>query len=574
MVLCNNTYSTNSSWGRPANLTPIDIYEVDKLFHDLITLCSPHGQEYHVVNVLQNFLYPFLAEEEVFRMENEKGSMVIDIGEKKPKTIFSSHMDIVGFVGNATEKSRIPERIVLMEDRTEKKNEGMLWGCKYGANGQLVPSNLGADDKVGCFIMAKMIEARIPGRYIFHAGEERGCIGSNYILKTYKKEILGGIERAIAFDRAGYNDVIAHQHGQRCSSEAFSRALALKLNKYLPPREKLKPDVHGVYTDTAVYMDVIPEVCNLSVGYFNQHGDREYTDYYWLVDHLLPAILKTEFEDLPTVRDPTKKPTTTYHYGGSHNYTGNAIDDLDATYFTGGYSNLTKKWSDCDGSTPIYDLPAWGITDGFVPNANPTAFQNVILRFLYMNVRGVTPSQAQPVTRKFAGDLAELLEVMHYNIDENKMLRTINKKQHKMLVDAGLIKASPQQKQSEPTNLDIQMRKQFLMSLVAIADTAKNYYMASMSIYLYNAETWLKKHGKKSSTNQFRVKDIRTLNKLIYGLTYILDISDEKSEALETLLDRIGQYILKHDDYPGFEMKEVKLIEHSVNLVHSPTSVQ
>lgn len=186
-------------------------------------------------------------------------------------------------------------------------------------------SILGADDKVGVYIMSRMIDAGIPGMYIFHVGEECGGIGSSFLAKTIP-DTLKRFKRAVAFDRTGYENVITRQAGGDCCSTEFAKALGDQININFPSKceNKFSPCSGGVFTDTANYTAIIPECTNLSIGYFGAHGSGEHFDMVWL-DHLfIPAILKVEWELLPTVRDPKKKPSyeqpwryrgngTTYH---------------------------------------------------------------------------------------------------------------------------------------------------------------------------------------------------------------------------------------------------------------------
>jgi hypothetical protein len=156
---------------------------------------------------------------------------------------------------------------------------------------------LGADDTAGVWLMSEMIKANRPGLYVFHYGEERGGIGSNYIANKNKK-FLDGIKCAIALDRRGYDDVITHQFG-RCCSDTFATALANKLGDF-------KPSPHGVFTDTANYVDDIPECTNLSVGYFNQHCKDECLNLEF-ISELRDKLCDLDFSDLPIERDPNDK---------------------------------------------------------------------------------------------------------------------------------------------------------------------------------------------------------------------------------------------------------------------------
>jgi hypothetical protein len=83
---------------------------------------------------------------------------------------------------------------------------------------------LGGDDGTGVFLMTKLIEAGIPGRYIFHRAEEVGGLGSGYIEKSHQ-DLLAGYTKAMAFDRKGKNSVITYQSCSRCCSDMFAEDL-------------------------------------------------------------------------------------------------------------------------------------------------------------------------------------------------------------------------------------------------------------------------------------------------------------------------------------------------------------
>jgi hypothetical protein len=136
---------------------------------------------------------------------------------------------------------------------------------------------LGADDTVGMWLMLSMIAAGVSGRYVFHYGEERGGIGSRGLNRSEKwKETLKGYKACIALDRAGFSDVITHQAGGRCCSDAFAKSLGNALNLVGP--FLFVPSSGGVYTDSAEYTDAIGECTNISVGYFGQHSPIETAD--------------------------------------------------------------------------------------------------------------------------------------------------------------------------------------------------------------------------------------------------------------------------------------------------------
>jgi len=164
---------------------------------------------------------------------------------------------------------------------------------------------LGADDSTGCWIMLEMIKEGIPGYYIFHRGEERGGVGSKWKALN-ETNALEEFSVAIAFDRAGYGDVITSQFGSRTASNAFAESLAIMLGSWFKPTS-------GVYTDTAEYSSIIPECTNLSVGYFNQHSEFERQDLLfasWLRDKMvtmdvsvLPNLVERDLNEMPDYND-------------------------------------------------------------------------------------------------------------------------------------------------------------------------------------------------------------------------------------------------------------------------------
>lgn len=156
---------------------------------------------------------------------------------------------------------------------------------------------LGADCTVGVWIMANMIRAGIPGTYVFHADEEIGGLGSDYVARK-AADRLDGLQFAIAFDRKGHNEIITHQAGSRCCSDAFAESLAMALY----PLPYLASD-KGTFTDTANYSHIIPECTNIAVGYHGQHTAKETLDVRHACD-LLDRIMAAPWDRLICSRDP------------------------------------------------------------------------------------------------------------------------------------------------------------------------------------------------------------------------------------------------------------------------------
>jgi len=230
--------------------------------------------------------------------------------EDKHRTLFVAHVDTV---------HRVEGKNPIRKVHNKKVHE---WHATPA-------SCLGADDGAGVAMLVHMLHEGVAGYYIFTQGEECGGIGAKHIAKYYP-ELLDQFDRAIAFDRRGTDSVITHQGYGRCCSDAFGQALATALNgddfnlMYLP-------DDSGVYTDTAEFVDHIPECTNISVGYYSEHGEREYLD----INHfqrLSLAVLLFDWDALPVERDPKVQEFKTW---------GN--------YSTGVYDYQTAHWSD-DGS--------------------------------------------------------------------------------------------------------------------------------------------------------------------------------------------------------------------------------
>jgi hypothetical protein len=157
---------------------------------------------------------------------------------------------------------------------------------------------LGADDGAGILVLLRMIEAGVPGTYAFYRGEEKGGIGSGYSVES-NPEFYKGFDRAVAFDRGGFTDVITWQSHGVCCSDEFADALSAAL---CDRGMLFMPSDRGVYTDTAEMIHLVPECTNISVGYSKQHGPEEVQVWSHL-DELCNAVLGIDWEALPTVRE-------------------------------------------------------------------------------------------------------------------------------------------------------------------------------------------------------------------------------------------------------------------------------
>jgi hypothetical protein len=322
--------------------------DIDPLLFDLLRTVSPHGKESKVNEILLTFISR--VQPNITPHVDVKGNLIVQIG-KNPKTMFSCHTDTVQsdidqefttlHVSNELYvHASVPSEVTWYENiagdtvtdidmKQEARDagnsfpfytllDGRLYGSKkqfdgwvdthqrYATRTAIKPKAcvLGADDKLGCYILCKLIEAGVSGLYVFHVGEEIGGIGSKY-LSQHKPEYFTGIQHCVAFDRMDYSDIITHQSGGRCCSDTFANALAKQMSAHLPPLQKMAPSTRGSFTDSANYTSLIAECTNVSVGYFSQHTSKERFDLEWLERHLIPTLLKVDWAGLPVEREAT-----------------------------------------------------------------------------------------------------------------------------------------------------------------------------------------------------------------------------------------------------------------------------
>lgn len=208
------------------------------------------------------------------------------------------HVDLRYFSGGVTENRTL---FVAHVDTVHRTGGVNVYDCStpmWKADGK---APLGADDGAGVALLAALIHAWKPAYYIFTRGEERGGVGSSYLAKEHE-DLLEEFDRAIAFDRKDTWSVITHQGMGRCCSDVFGDALASALND---AGMFYATDDSGVYTDTAEFVDIIPECTNLSAGYYDEHRPEERLDTNHL-QALCTAAIAIDWDALPTKRDPNE----------------------------------------------------------------------------------------------------------------------------------------------------------------------------------------------------------------------------------------------------------------------------
>lgn len=231
-------------------------------------------------------------------IEDGFGNVFIRVGITNGETLFTCHTDSV---------HRTQGRQVVAYDPFTQ----LVYKSSQQSDGEC----LGADDAAGVALLVDMVKAGVPGWYGFFRCEERGGQGSSYVVDT-NPEFLSGFKRAIAFDRKGSTSVITHQGCGRCCSDDFAMALVSEFNM-LTGRGDFTPDNGGIFTDTANFVELIPECTNVSVCYDSEHTVNESLDLEaWL--RLRTACIQLDWEALPTVRDPKVKDYGDFGWGGSY----------------------------------------------------------------------------------------------------------------------------------------------------------------------------------------------------------------------------------------------------------------
>lgn len=266
------------------NWKPSEKYFID-LFCRMARMTTPKGHEAFVWSCLPNAPHGAppnahpnyaLGETQVDR----HGNYIVHIPGAE-RTLWVSHCDTAD--SDPTHVNIIKE---IVDDDVIVRTDGK--------------TILGADDKVGCAIMACMIRCGVPGWYLFAYGEEAGCIGSGKCA-DYCEDNDMSFDHVVSFDRKGRSSIITHQLGMRCCSDQWADALAAMLAEH--GLDYIKDDT-GSFTDSNEFTSFSSECTNLSVGYSAQHTHQETANLSHAY-RLLMAMIEIGHVGLPKpVRDP------------------------------------------------------------------------------------------------------------------------------------------------------------------------------------------------------------------------------------------------------------------------------
>lgn len=272
---------------------------IRRKFLQLTKWTYPYGTEF----TLESYLPKGVKKD-----ENE--NYYIIVGDN-PTTMFACHLD------TACSKQ---EKVTHVQDEKFIRTNGT--------------TILGADDKAGMTVVLYMIEKKIPGIYYFFLGEEVGCIGSGELADEWANlQMFDNIKKIISFDRRGTDSVITHQLYGRCCSDEFAEELSKRLND-TGVGLKMAPDSTGIMTDSAKFVELVPECTNISVGYYREHTFDEHQDIEFL-QKLCKAVVKVDWETLPVKRDPKEIDND---YGWGYNYGGYSAAESDYDFVENNYT--------------------------------------------------------------------------------------------------------------------------------------------------------------------------------------------------------------------------------------------
>lgn len=235
----------------------------------------------------------------------------------EPKVLWSCHVDTVHKLGADS------KQLILHDESTN---------LIYKQDGE----PLGADDGAGVWLLLEMIDAGVPGTYIFHRGEEKGGIGSRAVA-AHHADFVSKHTHAIAFDRRDSCSIITRQSRGKCCSDKWAQHFADMIND---KDYTLKPDPTGTFTDTANYISLIGECTNVSIGYHNEHGGNEILDLEYLL-WLREKMIAIDVEKLASVSERKAgevEPASTYSGGY---WQGGRFHSNKPSY-SGGYSDEAR----------------------------------------------------------------------------------------------------------------------------------------------------------------------------------------------------------------------------------------
>lgn len=135
------------------------------------------------------------------------------------------------------------------------------------------PDGLGADDRVGVFMILSLVQAGLKPSILFTTDEETGSNSGGIFATKYLKIFnTFNIKYIMELDRSGYNDCVFYQSDNPKFEEYIQRFGFVK--------------ARGSFTDISVICPILKVAgVNLSVGYFNEHSLTEMIDLFTMSEN-------------------------------------------------------------------------------------------------------------------------------------------------------------------------------------------------------------------------------------------------------------------------------------------------
>ena len=252
------------------------------LLLEMLRYMRPEGSMMQTL-FCEKFLEPILGP------PDSSGNYILVVGPPSPRIAFMAHHDTIHHQGGL-QTLHVADGLVGLSRKSKPKQQ---FRVKPGSKSNC----LGADCTTGVWLILHMIANDVPGRYVIHAGEECGAIGATALMNDPQALWIEDTDVAIEFDRFGMESIITHQCCRRTASDEFANSLS----KILGMGHRI--DTGGIFTDSEVYAEIIPECTNLSVGYIGHHSSSETQDIDYAVE-LANALVDADWSKIVVARDP------------------------------------------------------------------------------------------------------------------------------------------------------------------------------------------------------------------------------------------------------------------------------
>ena len=147
---------------------------------------------------------------------------------------------------------------VSMKEIYHDRVEGVMWS----------PEGLGADDRVGVFMIVSLVRRGLRPYILFTTDEESGSASGYEFAALYQNEFKNyNIKYLMELDRSGYNDCVFYNCDNPLFVE-FVESYGFEENS-------------GSFTDISAICPILGIAgVNLSVGYYNEHSKTEMIDLF------------------------------------------------------------------------------------------------------------------------------------------------------------------------------------------------------------------------------------------------------------------------------------------------------